>query len=116
MNRELLLAARSSRVHRVKVEGVGEVCIRALSGREMLALEAAFASVENKESPEGRAALGAHQLAAYLCDDEAKSVISLEDAQQLLDLWTGAQISAVVVAATRINQLNEENVEEAGKN
>lgn len=116
MNREQLLAARSSRVHRVKVDGVGEVCVRALSGRQMLALEASFATVEDKTTWDGKARLGAMQLAAYICDDEGKAVLSFEDALQLLDDWTGAQITAVVTYGTKINSLGEDGVEEAGKN
>lgn len=114
MDRAQLLAVKPDRVKRVEIPGIGEICIRVLSGREALSLEVAMR--KDRETADGLADLVAAQLAAFICDESGASILSTEDAAQLVGQWSANQVRAVIREGTKLNALGAHSVEEAGGN
>lgn len=114
MNREQLLAAKPKLVSKVQIEGIGTIYLRILTGREALDLEMALR--QPRDSAEGIAALVAAQVAAFVCDKNGKSILSQEDASQLVSQWSASQVRQIVSEGAKLNALGAQSVEEAGGN
>lgn len=114
MNREELLAAKPPRVKSLDVAGIGSISLRVLSGREALELEVQLRG--ERDTPEKLAQLVAVQLAAFICDEEGKTILSQADAAQLVDQWSAGQVQQVIRAGARMNALGDEAVGAAGGN
>lgn len=114
MNRDELLAAKPNRVKSVEVDGIGSISLRVLSGREALDLEVLLRG--ERDTAEQIARLVAVQLAAFICDETGKTILSQEDAAQLVDQWSANQVRQVIRAGSQMNALGAESVEAAGGN
>lgn len=79
LTREALLAREDRPITRVKV-GTDEVCVRAMSAREEIALAA-----EREKYKGDQISLVALGLAAMICDEAGNRILSFEDAEKLLD-------------------------------
>lgn len=110
MNREQLLALKSGRIEKVKIDGLGEVRIRVLSAREALELFERFKKDNDAVS------LAQAQLAYFLGDDSGGRMLSDEDAVAVLNNLSARQVREVIKHGTRLNALDEESVEAAGGN
>lgn len=70
----------------------------------------------DRTSGEGLASMVAAQLAAFICDEGGKPLLSQDEAAQLVDRWAAHQVQAVIRAGVKLNALGESSVEDAGGN
>ena len=115
MNRAELLAAKPHLVKAVDISGVGKVNLRILTGRAALDLENRLRKSDS-QTAEGVAAMVAIQIAAFVCDDNGKAILSEEDAAVLVGQYAASQVRQIVAEGARLNALGDKSVEEAGGN
>ncbi len=96
LTREALLAIDDRPIKRVPF-GEGEVCIRAPSAREELAMTS-----DRKRAGADQVTLAAIGIAAVVCDEKGNRILSVEDAEQLLDKKS-ALMHAIVAAAHELS-------------
>lgn len=111
---EQILAAQDSNVEPVKVpEWGGTVYVRRMSAATSIDHVVAVRAIEGGDAEKARARLAAN-LAAFLCDENGKSLATIEQARQLVDK-SAAAVMRIVEAGSRLNATDDSTVEAQSK-
>lgn len=111
LSKESLLAGCPREFEEVEISG-GSVRIRTLSAGEQLALEQAVRKLNEANDLRG---IMVQQLAAYVANDDGSAMLSVDEADQMMQLKP-QDITKVVSAAQTLNRWTDAEREEVRGN
>ncbi len=113
LGKESILSANDARIDRVDVpEWGGEVCVRAMTGKQRDAFESAVSARRDKDGNMNAAGLRALLCSLAICDEKGALLFGEKDIPAL-ESKSAAALQRVFDAASTLNGLGVQAVEEA---